>query len=131
MEGRLRVCLDAGSPEELLGESEPTPAADDDRLVPSVGKCCLVAHATVPHAHDPVGDARRLRVVADEHRCRPSLAGELDDRLVDPAGVRSVELAGRLVREQEPRAMRERGADRNALLLASGELARMGLRAVE
>src|SRR5207244_4703994 len=46
--------------------------------------------------------------------------------LVDECRVRRVELAGRLVGEQQARAVRERRADGDPLLLAARELARPG-----
>ncbi len=50
---------------------------------------------------------------------------------VDLRRVRRVELARRLVGDEEPRPVRERGADRDALLLAAGELRRERLALVE
>ena len=50
---------------------------------------------------------------------------------VDLRRVRRVELAGRLVGDEEPRPVRERGAERDALLLAAGELARERVAPVE
>ncbi len=122
---------DPRPPEQLLREAEPAAATDDDRLVPAVGERGLLAHAAVADADDAIGDRRGLRVVADEHGRRAGVAGELGDRLVDEPGVRGVELAGRLVGQQEPRPVRERGADRHALLLAARELARARARPVE
>ena len=60
----------------------------------------------------------------------PCGAGQLADQLVDDGGVLRVELAGRLVGEQEPRAVGERGAERDPLLLAAGELVRVGVEPV-
>ena len=49
---------------------------------------------------------------------------ERPDQLVDLCGVRRVELTRRLVGDEEPRPVREGGADRDALLLAARQLAR-------
>ena len=62
---------------------------------------------------------------------RSDLARQRADQRVDLLGIRRVELAGRLVGDEEPRAVRERGADRDALLLAARELCRQRIRAVE
>ena len=60
--------------------------------------------------------------MADDERRRAHLAGEAADERVDLRRVRGVELAGRLVGDEEPRPVRERRTDRDALLLAAGEL---------
>ncbi len=60
--------------------------------------------------------------MADDHDGAALGGRQLRDRLVDEAGTRLVELARRLVREQQPRPVRERGAERDPLLLAAGEL---------
>ena len=62
--------------------------------------------------------------MADDHRRAAVLAHELAEDVVDLVGRRSVELARRLVREEHARAMRERGAERDALLLAARQLGR-------
>ena len=85
----------------------------------------LLADAPVADVHDAVGDLRRARVVADDERRHALLARELGQELVDGGGARLVELAGRLVGDQQPRPVRERGAERDPLLLAAGELARV------
>ena len=73
---------------------------------------------------DAVGDRRGVRVVRDHH----DRLAELVDRLAQQrqhllAGAR-VEVAGRLVGEQDGRARDERAGDGDALLLAAGELGR-------
>ncbi len=52
------------------------------------------------------------------------LAHELGEHVVDLVGGGGVELAGRLVGEEHLRAVGERGAQRDPLLLAAGELRR-------
>ena len=53
------------------------------------------------------------------------------DELVDLSGIRRVELAGRLVRDEQLRTMCECRTDRNALLLSARELRRPRVAAVE
>ena len=67
--------------------------------------------------------------MADDHDGAALRARELGDQRVDEPRARGVELACRLVGEQQPRPVGERGADRDALLLAAGELAPGGRRA--
>ena len=83
----------------------------------------LLADAAVADVDDPVGDRRRARVVADDERRHALLAGELGEEVVDGRGARLVELARRLVGDQQARPVGERGAERDPLLLAAGELA--------
>ena len=62
--------------------------------------------------------------MADEQRRAPELAAQLADQLEENSRVCAIELAGRLVGEEESRPMRQGGADRNTLLLSAGELVR-------
>ena len=90
----------------------------------------LLADAAVADVDDAVGDLGRARIVADDERRHSLLPRELGEELVDDRRVRVVELAGRLVGDQEPRPVGERSAQRDALLLAAGQLAGMSVRAV-
>ena len=68
--------------------------------------------------------ARRARVVRDEHQGRAAVALQREEQVDDlPAGG-LVEIAGRLVGHQNRRVRRQRAGDRDALLLAAGELRR-------
>ncbi len=100
----------------------PRPTTIVSLSAPSRGP--LLRHASVANADDAVGDARRLRVVADDHRRARVLAHELGERPVHLVGGCRVELAGRFVGEEDAGAVRERRAQRDALLLATGELSR-------
>jgi len=62
--------------------------------------------------------------VADEDRGATLLARELADEPIDKCSIGGVELPGRLVGEEKAGAVGERGANRNALLLAAGKLGR-------
>ena len=59
------------------------------------------------------------------------LGDELGEEREHLAGRVRVEVARRLVGDQEPRAIGERGAERDALLLSARELRRPGVGAVE
>ena len=112
---------DPGCGECLLRNAQPAAASDHDRLL---AVALFLAHAPVAQVDDPVGDARRLRIVAHDHRGRPLLGDELVEDRVHTCGRGSVELAGGLVGDEQPRAVRERGAQRDPLLLAARELPR-------
>jgi hypothetical protein len=61
--------------------------------------------------------------VADDDGGAALLARQLTEQLVDERRIDRVELTGRLIREQELRAVRERGADGDPLLLSTRKLA--------
>ncbi len=125
MQAGARAGADARAPQELFGEPDPAAAADDDGLLAALLDGRLLAHAAVPHADDAVGDRRRLRVVADEHRRRARFTRKLPDQPVDLPGVDGVELAGRFVGEEELGPVRKGRADRDALLFPARELTRV------
>ena len=124
LEARRRLGADARAEQQLFGQAQPAAAAHDDRVARLVAAAPLLRDPPVADAHDAVGDARGLGVVADDHRRAAVLAHELGEHVVDLVGGRGVELAGGLVGEEEPRPVGERGAERDALLLAAGELRR-------
>ena len=76
-----------------------------------------------PEREAPAGDLGRLRVMTHEHRRALVLAHELADEVVHLVGALRVELTCRLVGEEDAGLVRERRAQRDALLLAAGELA--------
>ena len=84
---------------------------------------CLIHDAPVAQEHDPVGPRRELRVVGDHHSRDTALArgaDEADHQL----GIRGIECAGRLVREQQVSIPHHRACDRDALPLAAREIVR-------
>ena len=91
----------------------------------------FLADTAVADVDDAVGDRGRARVVTDDERRHSLLPCELGEEVVDGRRVQLVELAGRLVRDQEARPVGERGAQRDPLLLAAGQLAGMGVCPVE
>ena len=82
----------------------------------------------VLHDHDPVAERHRLDLVVrdvDGRRLEPLVqALELDAHLHAQLGV---EVRERLVEEEHLRLAHDRAADRDALPLAAGELARLAL----
>ena len=76
----------------------------------------------VAHDQDAVGVRRDPGVVGHEHRGLVLLTAEPGEQRHDLVAARPVEVAGRLVGEQERRRGRERAGQRNALLLAAGDL---------
>src|SRR5262249_4028486 len=90
----------------------------------------LLDDPAVAQPHAAVGDRLGGRVVADDQRRAAALADELAEQRVHGRGRRGVELAGRLVREQQRRPVRERRAAADALLPTAGELPRPGAAAI-
>ena len=127
LEARGRAGADAGAEQQLLGQPQPAATADDDRVGRLAVARPLLGDAAVADPDDAVGDPRGLRVVADDHGRAPVLAHELGERRVHLVGGRRVELAGRLVGEEHARPVRERRAERDALLLAARELRRQAV----
>ena len=117
---------DPGAIEVLLRQTQPAAAADHDRAFAGLPAHRLFAHAPVANVDEPVCDRGRGRVMADDHDGAALGGGELGDRVVDQARARLVELAGRLVGEEEPRTMGNRRTERDPLLLAARELSRIG-----
>ena len=75
------------------------------------------------HHADAVGERKRLfLVVRDEDRRDVQLALDLADRAAQFFADLGIERAERLVHQQHFGPMRERARDRDALLLAAGEL---------
>jgi hypothetical protein len=123
LEARSRAAVDAGARKVLLGQPEPAALAEHDRVLPAFAVTeRLLRDAPVPDADDSVGDRRRRGIVADDDCGARLLPRELADHAEDELGVPLVQLAGRLVGEQQARPMGERGAHGHALLLAPGEL---------
>ena len=79
--------------------------------------------ATLVHHADPVGDGERLLlVVGDEQRRRADLELHAPDLVAQLHAHLGVERGQRLVEQQHRRLDRERAGQRDALLLAAGEL---------
>ena len=105
--------------EQRVGQADPARLRDDQRARPAGN--ALLDDPAVADVDEPVGDRGRRLVVADDDGRRALLAGELGDQAVDGVGVVRVQLAGGLVGEQQVGPVRERGAERDPLLLAAGE----------
>ncbi len=83
----------------------------------------------VPDRHAAVHLRGEVHVVGRDQGCETRGADDRDQGLEHVAcGVR-VEVAGRLVGEQQPRRVRDRARDRDALLFAAGQFARAMARA--
>ncbi len=119
-----RVTADPGRAEQLLGKAKPAAAADDDRAV-GASHDALVADPSVPDVDDAVGSNRRGGIVTDDEGGPALLARELGDQVEHVACGCRVELACRLVGDQQVRASCQRRTDRDPLLLASGKLTRV------
>src|SRR5438093_9684487 len=88
------------------------------------------SHLTVAKRHGPRAVLRDVHFVRDEHyRDAPLLVQALEDAHHFDAGFR-VEVSGRLVGQQNRRAVDERARDGDALLLTARQLIRMVIRPV-
>jgi hypothetical protein len=82
----------------------------------------LSGHAPVPQEDDTIGDGRGRRVVRD-HDDRVALGtGDLTKHGQDLAAALRIEVAGGLVGEDQLGFQQQRTGDRDALLLAAGQL---------
>ena len=79
---------------------------------------------TVDHAQPARQDRREIRVVRHDEQRRAALAIEIEEQLVDRLAGRAIEVAGRLVGEEQRRLEHHGAGERDALLLAAGQLAR-------
>jgi len=70
---------------------------------------------------DMVEAAGEIEIVGRDQGGEAGMADELEEGVQDALAGRVVEIAGRLVAEQDPRVVGERPGDRDALLLAAGE----------
>ena len=75
--------------------------------------------------HHAVAALRQREIVGDQHQRGAALRVPGEQELDDLAAGRLVEIAGRLVGDQDRRIRRERAGERDALLLAAGELGRI------
>src|SRR3954464_1335966 len=91
-------------------------------------RLALLEDLAAVHEHHAVGGgASELHLVAYHHH-RHSRFAQLAHYLETAAAQLRVERAGRLVEEEDFRLEGERARDGHALLLAAGELVRVGLR---
>ena len=123
-----RAVADTGGTQHLLGDPQPTPCADDGRLLVAMP---LGAEPSVPDVGDLIGDLDRCGIVADDDRSRPVLPNELGQKGVDVCGSFGVELTRGLVRDHEPGTMGDRRTEGDALLLSAGELRRPRTRPIQ
>ena len=118
------MALDARGAEEVLRQAQPAAAADDDRAVaaaPESRSSLIRPSRTWTTRSAPSADAGSWLTTS----AVPPLANELGDQLEHLAGGRGVELTRRLVGDQQPGPVGDRGTERDPLLLATRELARM------
>src|SRR3954471_676415 len=95
-----------------------TPVARSRRLLPMV-----VDHDAVAHVDDALRRARQLLVVRDDDD-RRAVAIHLREQLDHLRSGFRVELTRWVVGQKNPRPIRKSPGDRDALLLAAGELRR-------
>jgi len=102
-------------------DGQPHPPAPPDHEPSFLAATSLAADPAVADVDDPVGKFGRALVVAHDDECGAVTGRELGEQAVYGRRGHGVELAGRLVREEDSRAMRECRTGGNALLLAPRE----------
>ena len=93
------------------------PRPQSDRFPPPARRRCGSAASNGPPA---------LGIVGDQHQRGAGPARSCEQQVHHRLAGRLVQVAGRLVGQQQPRPRREGTGQRHALLLAAGELARAG-----
>src|SRR5581483_2915377 len=114
-------------PQRPRSATDLTPSRPADLLhrgddLVRVGARQLLDDVAVREEEDPVGDRGRARVVRDHHRRLSPILYRLAEELEDLAAGPRVEVPGGLVGEDDGRLRDQRARDRDALLLAAGEL---------
>src|SRR5882672_7251974 len=114
------------------GSSLPQPG--HDLTAPSLGSSSgdggrgERGEPSVPQRQAPRGPTGEIGVVRRDDHGRAVLCGEPGEEVDDLAAGSSVEVPGRLVREHDSRLHGERTGDRDALLLAAGQVPRQVVR---
>ena len=107
---RARLGLDAADPFEQLISAF------------ALGHLEVVEDAAVEEADDPLAAAGEDGVVGGDHDGHAAGGAEFEQEVEDLAAGTGVEVAGRLVREEEDRIADQCAGDRDPLLLTAGQL---------
>ena len=140
----LRSTMIAATPSATQRKKNSSRAQDGARLAPRHaedeahhdaprgrrGVRAALDDAAVAQRDDLVGQRRELGVVRDEHERPAAVAVDRHEQLDDLAAGGAVEIARRLVGQQDRRIVGERARDRDALLLAARQLRRIVMPAV-
>ena len=96
------------------------------RAAPPTRRGCArqIDHLPVDDVHFALRANRELRVMG-HHDDGGAVAMQLLEQLHDAARHLRIEIAGGLVRQQQPRRARQRARDRHALLLSARQLRRI------
>ena len=104
------------------------------------GPRCLAPRSPCPRGarHRPaitqhqaiVSDCRNIGIVRDQDQRHASIASHLQQQVEHMTPIRAVQIAGRLIGEDQRRIVGQRPSDRNALLLASRQLRRIVMPAI-
>ena len=80
-----------------------------------------VGNPAVPDMDPPIGPRGERLVMRHQHQCHAGLGAQRQQQLDDRRRIGAVEIAGRLVRQQQLRPVGEAAGDRHALALAAGQ----------
>src|SRR5262245_59255565 len=94
------------------------------------GACGGGLDAARAQAHDAVAACRKAGIMCDQHQGGLALDVALEHQLDDLGAGRLVEIAGRLVGDEDRRIRHQRTCECDALLLATGALRRITVSAL-
>ena len=121
MAGALLFLTAAGA---AAGEGRAGAARGPDGDVRGgVARIVPAHHLPIPQGHHPVHPRGEVRVMGGDQRGQALAAHRRQQFLEDQAGGADIEVAGRLVGQQDARRIGQGAGDRHALLLAAGEAA--------
>ena len=84
--------------------------------------CCHIHELPLVHLQNAIHTARKFHVVSGDERRNPLSPDQFDKLLKYELGRVRIEIAGRLIRQQQLRAIGDAPADRSPLLLAARQL---------
>src|SRR3546814_17782438 len=90
----------------------------------------LADDPAVLHLDDPSASFGERRIMGDDEQCRAGRVLAREEQVDDGRAGRSVQIAGRLVGEDDRRTGRNPARNGNALLLAAGKLRRIDRKSV-
>jgi hypothetical protein len=110
-ESRIDIIVKLAYKSQFVNQQSLRPITElVERPLPPVFEC-----------DDAVEAAGEIEVVGGDQCGEARVADEIEEGVQDTLAGRVVEVAGRLVAEQDPGIVGERPGDRDALLLAAGE----------
>lgn len=85
----------------------------------------MLPQLTVAHVQTPITACRQRRVMGDQHQRGTGIGAQRKQQFDDARAGAGIQIAGRLIGEQDTWGRREGARERHPLLFAAGELARI------